>query len=67
MVPGSLRQLTFGGEDEDEALRRQVGGGQRRFHDMDPCYLPNGKIIFASTRAERIVFCQPSASVTTTR
>jgi len=49
MVPGSLRQLTFGG----------------RFHDIDPCYLPNGEIMFVSTRAMRGVFCAPGAAVTT--
>jgi len=65
MVPGSLRQLTFGGDEEAEAIRCQVGGGQRRFHDMDPVYLPNGQIMFTSTRAQRIVFCAPGASVTT--
>jgi hypothetical protein len=63
-VPGSLRQLTFGGKAEAEALRCQVGGGGRRFHDMDPCYLPNGKILFVSTRAQRIVFCNPSTVTT---
>ena len=65
MVPGSLRQLTFGGDEEAEAIRldkMQRGCG---FDDMDPCYLPNGKIMFASTRAMRIVFCSPGASVTT--
>ncbi|MDP6545968.1 MAG: hypothetical protein QGH60_18465 [Phycisphaerae bacterium] len=68
MVPGSLRQLTFGGGDEDaRAIRRNknrimcVG---RNFDDMDPCYLPNGKIMFTSTRAMQIVFCAPGASVT---
>ena len=68
MVSGSLRQLTFGGGDEDaEAIRRNknrimcVG---RNFDDMDPCYLPNGKIMFTSTRAMQIVFCAPGASVT---
>ena len=65
MAPGSLRQLTFGGEEEARAIQCQVGGGQRRFHDMDPVYLPNGKIMFTSTRAQRIVFCAPGASVTT--
>jgi len=65
MIPGSLRQLTFGGEAEAEALACQFGGAKRRFHDMDPCYLPNGKIIFASTRTQGIVFCSPGASVTT--
>jgi len=48
MAPGSLRQLTFG----------------PGYSDMDPCYLPNGKIMFASTRSERIVFCAGD-SVTT--
>ena len=65
MVPGSLRQLTFGGQQEADSLRRQVKGSNRRFDDMDPCYLPNGKIMFASTRAQRIVFCSPGAAVTT--
>ena len=59
MVPGSLRQLTFG---EGKGVSRPA---ERRFHDIDPCYLPNGKIMFASTRARRIVFCAPGASVTT--
>jgi hypothetical protein len=57
MVPGSLRQLTFDAEGER--------GRHRRFEDMDPCYLPNGKILFVSTRAQRIVYCAPGASVTT--
>jgi len=65
MVPGSLRQLTFGGEEEDAARQRQVAdwlkGG---FSDMYPCYLPSGKIIFSSTRAQRIVFCAPQAVTT---
>ncbi len=65
MVPGSLRQLTFGGDEEDEAMRCQVAGQPSGFNDMDPVYLPNGKIMFASTRAERIVFCAPGATVTT--
>ena len=64
MIPGSLRQLTFGGEAEKDALKRQVGSSARRFQDMDPCYLPNGKIMFVSTRAERIVFCHPSTVTT---
>jgi len=63
MEPGSLRQLTFSGR-ETEAMRRSVSG-RRRFDDMDPCYLPNGKIMFVSTRAQRIVFCQSGATVTT--
>ncbi len=64
MVPGSLRQLTFGGDDEDEAIRIDVVSG-RTFHDMDPCYLPNGKIMFTSTRAMQNVFCSGSSAVST--
>jgi len=68
MTPGSLRQLTFGGGDEDaEAVRRNAGrvihvGSE--FDDMDPCYLPDGRIMFTSTRAMQIVFCAPGAAVT---
>jgi len=68
MVAGSLRQLTSGGGDEDEqAIRRSTGRVMaigREFDDMDPCYLPNGKIMFTSTRAMQIVFCAPGATVT---
>jgi|GEM_PF-891049 len=68
MVSGSLRQLTFGGGDEDaEAIRRnrnRVMCVGQNFDDMDPCYLPDGKIMFTSTRAMQIVFCAPGSSVT---
>jgi hypothetical protein len=66
MVPGSLRQLTFGTDEEAKTFRCNiVNNGKTRFDDLDPCYLPNGKIMFASTRATRIVFCAPGATVTT--
>ncbi|KPK48346.1 MAG: hypothetical protein AMK72_07200, partial [Planctomycetes bacterium SM23_25] len=63
MVPGSLRQLTFGSGEEAETIRRygkQGCGIERGFDDMDPCYLPNGRIMFTSTRSMRRVFCNPS-------
>jgi hypothetical protein len=60
---GSLRQLTFDGGDEAETVRCYdgscYGGG---YDDIDPCYMPNGKIIFASTRAQRAVLCFPATS-----
>jgi len=61
MIPGSLRQLTF-----DPAQKVPLYGdrGQLGVDDMDPCYLPNGKIMFTSTRSERHVFCA-GPSVTT--
>jgi len=65
-VSGSkLRQVTFGGKDEAEAIARGVGGVARDgFHDLDPCYMPDGNIMFASTRSQRSVLCFPQ-SVTT--
>ncbi|MFO8012510.1 MAG: hypothetical protein R6X20_04295 [Phycisphaerae bacterium] len=58
-----LRQLTF---DRDEAAmrRRYEDSCYGRYDDVDPCYLPSGKIVFASTRSKRAVACFP-CSVTT--
>ena len=67
MIPGSLRQLTFGGEEESEFIKCNNLSGRCRvgaFHDMDPCYLPDGRIIFASTRSMRGVFCAGSTVTT---
>ena len=67
MKPGSLKQLTFSDAAEANAVKCyswQGRGSNRGFDDMDPCYLPNGKIVFASTRSQRNTFCGGS-SVTT--
>ncbi len=67
MIPGSLRQLTFGIENEEEVVRCNDVGKRchsNGFDDMDPIYLPDGKIIFVSTRTMRNVFCA-GATVTT--
>ena len=56
----SLRQLTFKGEDEADTIQRYRGSCHGRgYDDVEPCYLPNGKIIFASTRSKYSVFCFP--------
>ena len=55
-----LRQLTGDGADEKEMIKRYRHG----YDDMDPCYLPNGKIMFASTRSKRTVLCHPGFTVT---
>ena len=48
-----LRQLTR--DDPDEKLMcAQYGHG---YDDLDPCYLPNGDIVFTSTRSRRAVLC----------
>jgi len=67
MKAGSLRQLTFPSEVEAETKRRYAKKGgclDGGFDDMDPCYLPNGNIMFASTRSQRRVFCNPSIVTT---
>ena len=65
-VPGKgVRQLTFGNKMEAETMQRYKGADTGRgYDDMDPCYLPNGKIIFASTRAHRCVLCAPQTATT---
>jgi hypothetical protein len=67
MKKGSLRQLTFSDAAESEAIKChswQGRGVDRGFDDMDPCYLPDGKIVFASTRSQRNVFCAGSTVTT---
>ncbi len=67
MKDGSLKQLTFSDAAEANAIKChswQRRGSDRGFDDMDPCYLPSGKIVFASTRSQRNTFCGGS-SVTT--
>jgi len=61
----SLRQLTFSNDLEAETMRRYAGTYcAEGFEDMDPCYLPNGKIMFVSTRSQRSVLCNPRAVTT---
>ena len=50
-----LRQLTFDAPEETELMEHY--GERFRYEDCDPCYLPDGKIMFASTRSQRRVFC----------
>ena len=50
---GGLRQLTFDGADEAEMIEQFQHG----YDDMDPCYLPDGRIMFVSTRSKRAVLC----------
>ena len=50
-----LRQISFPPEDEAEKARRWRNGWHT--DDIHPCYLPNGMIIFSSTRCEHTVLC----------
>ncbi len=57
-----LKQITFPAPDETEKANRW----RRGWHtdDIHPCYLPNGKIIFSSTRNEHTVLCGGSSALT---
>lgn len=65
-VDGSgLRQLTFDPAGEAERLttyglnpgRNELGPWRGHTDDFHPCYLPDGGIVFASSRCERGVLC----------
>ncbi len=59
-----LRQLTFAPADEAEKVARY---GKANFHtdDMHPCYLPDGGIVFTSSRCEHGVLCFTQPEVVT--
>jgi hypothetical protein len=56
-----LRQISRPPADETEKVSRWG----KPFHtdDIHPCYLPDGKIIFSSTRCEHTVLCGGSAAL----
>ena len=53
------RQVSFPPKDEEEKAARWRKGWHT--DDIHPCYLPDGKIIFSSTRCERTVLCGGSS------
>ena len=77
-VDGSgLRQMTFAPADETERIKKYsqrhlnswAGRPIQYFHhtdDMDPCYLPDGRICFISTRCEYGILCDGPDFFTTT-
>jgi len=57
-----VRQLTF-----DPIMENEPYGGKYDrdgYNDMDPIYLPDGRIMFASSRSRRSVLCAPQTSTT---
>ncbi len=64
-VDGSgLRQVTVPPPDEAEKVARW--GRPYHTDDIHPCYLPDGRIVFASTRCEHTILCGGSAALTAT-
>ena len=61
-IDGSgLRQVLKAPADEAEKVKRWG----RKWHtdDIHPCYLPDGKIMFSSTRCEHTILCGGSAAL----
>lgn len=59
-----LRQLTFPPENEQELIRKYRRGYHHGTDDMEPCYLPDGGIAFASTRCQFGVLCDSGDTFT---
>ena len=58
---GGLRQISFPPDDEAEKVARW--GRAWHTDDVHPCYLPDGKIIFSSSRCEHTILCGGSAGL----
>ena len=66
-IDGSnLRQLTFRQDDEDELHRKYRVRYHHGTDDMQPCYLPDGGIVFISTRCQYGILCDAPDDFTTT-
>jgi hypothetical protein len=69
-----LKQLTFRPDDEDERVANydnsRNGGTARMYYhqtdDMHPCYLPDGGIIFTSSRCEYGTLCDSPDNLSST-
>jgi len=59
-----LRQLTFPQDDEEELKKKYRLGYHHGTDDMEPCYLPDGGIAFATTRCQFSVLCDSSDNFT---
>ena len=61
-----LRQLTFPTPDEKDLVRLYaVSGYHHGTDDLHPCYLPDGDIVFVSTRCRSGVLCDSGDRFTT--
>ncbi len=70
---GSVRQLTLPPDDEEARIRKydnhKNGGTARMYYhqtdDMHPCYLPDGGIVFTSSRCEYGTLCDAPDNLST--
>jgi len=65
-----LRQVTFDPPDEEARIEKYWLRWHKRYRhhtdDMHPCYLPDGRICFISTRCERGILCDGPDILTST-
>ena len=62
----NLRQLTFPEDNEAELVAKYNRGGYHHgTDDMDPCYLPDGGVVFTTTRCQFSILCDGSDTFTT--
>ncbi|MDR1479476.1 MAG: NPCBM/NEW2 domain-containing protein, partial [Planctomycetaceae bacterium] len=59
-----LRQLTFPLPNESELIKKYHAEYHHGTDDVDPCYLPDGRIVFASTRCQFSVLCDAGDNLT---
>jgi len=59
-----LRQLTFPEENEAELVAKYRRGYHHGTDDMEPCYLPDDGIVFATTRCQFGVLCDSGDTFT---
>ncbi|MDR2346799.1 MAG: NPCBM/NEW2 domain-containing protein [Planctomycetaceae bacterium] len=64
-IDGSgLRQLTLPESNEAELVKKYRRGYHHGTDDMEPCYLPDGGIVFATTRCQFGVLCDSGDAFT---
>jgi len=61
-----LKQLTFPADNEAHLVKMYKRGYHHGTDDMDPCYLPDGRICFISTRCQYGILCDSPDIFTTT-
>jgi hypothetical protein len=63
----NLHQLTFPPKDEANTVNTyKLQGYHHGTEDLDPCYLPDGGVVFISTRCHHGILCDPPDLFTST-
>jgi hypothetical protein len=63
---GKPRQLTFPAKNEAQLHKLYRRGYHHGTDDMDPCYLPDGGVLFISSRCQYGILCDAGDILTTT-